>query len=503
MATENELGSDNIRDTHWLGEVVDNNDPKNNGRCRVKVYGKFDNLTNDAIPWASPSNSMAPGQHIIPNKGDIVSITFDNGNIYTPTYSYQINQSPELKNDILNGSAEPQNVVSLIYDIVRNFRFYLSKEDGLVMTTGADKNSQPMIRFSPDGKMFLNADQIFIASNSKDEAEPAVKGETLRKLLDSFMASFLSHTHPTGTGPSGPPLPPEKAQVTETKGKLDTIKQYKAGGGSSSTPTSSSGSSGTSGTSASTSGTSGTTGTSGTSAASTSGTSGTSGTTTSTGGSGATYSTEDEIILDANGAPQPISGITSGDEVNDTDVGKNKGNDTSTTFYNRKFKGIQSTSIINAVDYTLKSGEAKSLCSRYTSNIARNYVAGLHGKKMIPGATFPANGNANGKGYFATLESIGYKKIAGGSNISKSQLASILSQDFDIGDVVCYWATDGSTADSCRQYGHTQIFTGGLHTRSNGHKWSTDTRNNFDTYFVYKSKPASTWNLLIFKAPQV
>ena len=504
MATEYELGSDNIRDTHWLGEVVDNNDPNKNGRCKVKVYGKFDKLPNISIPWASPSNSMAPGQHIVPNIGDIVSITFDNGNIYTPTYSFQINQNPSLKNDILNGSTEPQNVVSLIYDIVRNFRFYLSKEDGMVMTTGSDKESQPMIRFSPDGKIFLNADQIFIASNSKDEKEPAVRGETLRQILDGYMSAFLSHKHPSSTGPTGAPLPPEQINVNTLKGKLDTIKQYKAGSGSSSITNNSGGSATTGSTTANAQG--GTSGTSGTNAnantapvTSTSGTSGIS----SIPGVPANYSTEDEIILDPNGAPQPLTGVSLGDEVSDTDAGKNVGNDTSTAFYNGKPKAIQATSIIDAVNYTLKKGEAKSLCARYTANIAKNYVAGLQGKSMSAGAATSANGNANGKGYFATLAGLGYKKTLGGSNISKQKLMDILSQDFDIGDVVCYWAVDGAVADSCKLYGHTQIFTGGLHNRSNGHKWSTDDRNNFNTYFVYKSRPATTWNLLIFKAPQV
>ena len=45
MATVDEIGgSDNIRDTHWLGKVVENKDPLKNGRCKVMVFGKFDNV---------------------------------------------------------------------------------------------------------------------------------------------------------------------------------------------------------------------------------------------------------------------------------------------------------------------------------------------------------------------------------------------------------------------------------------------------------------------------
>lgn len=49
----NELYRDNLRDAHWLGEVVVNEDPLLKGRCRVKVFGKFDQLTDDAIPMGN------------------------------------------------------------------------------------------------------------------------------------------------------------------------------------------------------------------------------------------------------------------------------------------------------------------------------------------------------------------------------------------------------------------------------------------------------------------
>lgn len=505
--TENELGSDNIRDTHWLGEVVDNNDPLKNGRCKVKVYGKFDLIPTDAIPWASPSNVFAPGQHVVPRKGDIVSITFDNGNIYLPMYAYQINQNPELKKEVLSGAANAQDVISLIYDAMRNFRFYVSKEDGLILTTGEDNHKAPMLRFH-DGKIFLNAESIFISSNWKDEKEPAVKGETLRKILDDFMAEFLKHKHPTSQGPSGPPLPAEATKVTAIKSKLETIKQVKKG----STTPDGSGGTGATGASGGTTPAANTPANQGGNTANNTSTTtqpaqnqNSTGTTTPANSAAATeekptYDTSDEIILDPNGEPVAVTGITSGEELLDFD-NKSSGNDISTSFYNGNATSKQLNSIKNAVESTFAGGETQGLCSRYTYNHARNYVAALKGKAVIKGANFSANGNANGGGYHASLVALGYKKIAGGVNMSKSQLANSLKMDYDIGDIVVYWASNGSPADSCRHYGHTQIFTGGVHARSNGHKWCTDNRNNYNTYFVYGTKPATTWNFLIFKAP--
>lgn len=217
-----ELYKDNIRETHWIGEVIDNKDPNNNGRCRVKVYGKFDQLPNDAIPWATPMNRDQVGAHSIPRIGDIVAVRFDNGNIYHPEYWFQINQNKELKDEVLNSSSASQNVVSLVYDAERNVRIWWSPEDGLTMTTGGGKDQKPAIRFSNDGKIYLHSEDIFIASSNNDESEPAARGETLSKFLGKILDFIKTHTHVTPAGPSGPAMPPVSIDAIMLKSKLDS-----------------------------------------------------------------------------------------------------------------------------------------------------------------------------------------------------------------------------------------------------------------------------------------
>ena len=94
---------------------------------------------------------------------------------------------------------------------------------------------------------------------------------------------------------------------------------------------------------------------------------------------------------------------------------------------------------------------------------------------------------------------MGYKKNIIGT-ITKDQLIQNLSKDFDIGDVVSYYGMD-NTNNSYARYGHTQIFTGGLQNGSGGYKWSTDNRQNYQSYFVYKNKPCDQWYFVVFKAP--
>jgi hypothetical protein len=228
MATDNELEKDNIRETHWIGEVVDNIDPVSLGRCRIKVYGKFDKLPIDSIPWATPMNRDSVGFHSVPNIGTIVAVRFDNGNIYHPEYWFQINQSKSLKNDILDNSAEAHNVVSLVYDEVRNIRIYHSPEDGLVITRGTGAKERPLIqidengniKISTDNQIFLDSGNIFLSNtgeSGEDTAEPAVRGVSLQKWLDMLLDDYKNHFHPTPTGPSGPPTATTPVIISKLK----------------------------------------------------------------------------------------------------------------------------------------------------------------------------------------------------------------------------------------------------------------------------------------------
>lgn len=228
MATDKELDKDNIRETHWIGEVVDNADPKFLGRCRVKVYGKFDKLPNDAIPWATPMNRDFVGSHNVPNVGTVVAVRFDNGNIYHPEYWFQINQSKALKTDVLEGSSAAHDVVSLIYDEVRNIRIYHSPEDGLVITRGTGAKERPLIQIDEKGyikissaeKIFLDSGNVFLSNTgegSEDEKEPAVRGVSLEKWLNKLLDDYKNHFHPTGVGPSGPPAATTPSTVSSLK----------------------------------------------------------------------------------------------------------------------------------------------------------------------------------------------------------------------------------------------------------------------------------------------
>ena len=213
-----ELYKDNLRDTHWLGKVLDNLDPLKLGRCKVMVYGKFDKIPPESIPWASSANSNALGAHSTPKIGDIVSIRFDNGDIYHPEYTFTINSIDRdtFRNEVLDGMNEElaTSAHSILYDRDAKIRIYYSPNDGLVITGGEGAKERPIIqidemnriKISTDKEIYLDAGNVYLSNTGEleeDTAEPAVRGKSLEAFLEEFKTLYNSHIHPTPMGPSG------------------------------------------------------------------------------------------------------------------------------------------------------------------------------------------------------------------------------------------------------------------------------------------------------------
>ena len=74
----------------FTGKIIDNNDPDKLGKCKVKVYGIFDDIPNEDIPWASPDftySGSTQGNFVVPPVNTIVRCYFNNNDIYLPHYT--------------------------------------------------------------------------------------------------------------------------------------------------------------------------------------------------------------------------------------------------------------------------------------------------------------------------------------------------------------------------------------------------------------------------------
>jgi hypothetical protein len=242
-----DLFSDDLRTSNWLAKVIDDQDPDFEGKVKVRVFGKFDDVADEDLPWARPStrstggSATGSGFHSVPKVESVIGINFDNGDIYEPEYFFIQHVSDELKAEIQNSYANAQ---SLIYDTVTEggVKVFFTEEKGLMFdykqTQINIKPDNSMTVINPNGdSIVLNNDGTVVITTSKQATvkSPAVvidaantielgKGAIEKLVLgDSFMALFNAHTHIGNLGaPTTPPvLPMTPAQLSQ-KPKVTT-----------------------------------------------------------------------------------------------------------------------------------------------------------------------------------------------------------------------------------------------------------------------------------------
>jgi hypothetical protein len=257
MLNEQTAYKDDLMGTSWIGEVVDVEDPQKIGRIRVKVYGKFDDIPTESIPWAYPGNNHSSGSKTggsffsVPKVGSLVSVKFDNGNIYHPEYFFNQKISDEVKTEvdpdyptndykktshvILYDTADSKNLIKVYYTTTKGFMVdFLEtqiniKPDKSIDIHTASSNSKILIE--DDGKLTVyhkgdikidcDANAKISVKNNVDlkctklvvnhsasielgqgAVEPLVLGNT-------FMSLFNAHTHVGNLGaPTSPPMVP-------------------------------------------------------------------------------------------------------------------------------------------------------------------------------------------------------------------------------------------------------------------------------------------------------
>lgn len=250
---------DDLDGTSWLGEVVDIDDPNRNGRIRVRVYGKFDQIPTSDIPWAHPGNNFTGGSSSgggffsVPKLGSIVSVKFDNGNLYHPEYFFNQKISEEAKAEI-EGSYENAHII--IYDTITegSLKVFFTEEKGMMIDY---KESQ--INIKPDKSVIIKtasgngeiemldngslnikqANDINIETTTdvkiKSKSVIVEQSDTIElgegaseKLIlgDSFLKLFNQHNHIGNLGaPTSPPIiPMTPTQHLSGKGSKPVVK---------------------------------------------------------------------------------------------------------------------------------------------------------------------------------------------------------------------------------------------------------------------------------------
>jgi hypothetical protein len=227
----------------YLGKVVDIRDPLYQGRARIEVFGIFDGIPSDDLPWAeqiaglSFGGNFGGGNITIPRLGSIVAVHFEDNNYYKMNYHYLKEISSDLLTELKEDNSY-EGTHSLVYDSEAQpgiLKMIYTRKKGLVFQlgdatiqldtqdAGTDKEKLRIVLKLNDDEIRMEKQgakqKVIIKSENIELGEEAIEKVILG---NKFLQLYNQHTHPTGVGPSGVPVVPmidaqHLSQVSKTK----------------------------------------------------------------------------------------------------------------------------------------------------------------------------------------------------------------------------------------------------------------------------------------------
>jgi hypothetical protein len=219
----------------YLGRIVDINDPLKKGRAKISVFGIFDDIPVENIPWAEQIPGLSFGANYgggnitVPRLDAVVSVHFEGENYYKMTYEYIKEQSQDILAELQEENSY-EGTQSLVYDgeaLPGTLKIIYTRKKGLVISLGEAKvqldtqnggELRIVVKMGED-EIRMEQSKVIVKCNNIELGEGAVE-----KLVkgSTFLTYFNSHTHPTGVGPSGTPIVPmtdqaHLSQVSKTK----------------------------------------------------------------------------------------------------------------------------------------------------------------------------------------------------------------------------------------------------------------------------------------------
>jgi len=227
----------------YLGRVVDIKDPLYQGRAKIDIFGFFDGIPVEDLPWAEQIAGMSFGGNFgggnitIPRVGTIVAVHFEDNNYYKITYHYIKEFSQDLQEELKQENSY-EGTHSIIYDSEAQpglLKMIYTKKNGLVFQLGEatiqlDTQNAGTDKEKLRIKIKMNDDEVRM-EKSGGKQKVIIKSENIELgegavekviLGNKFLQLYNQHTHPTGVGPSGVPIvpmvdPQHLSQVSKTK----------------------------------------------------------------------------------------------------------------------------------------------------------------------------------------------------------------------------------------------------------------------------------------------
>jgi hypothetical protein len=216
MSRNHDINSRDFEDLlekQFLGIVVDIDDPRKEGRAKVRVASIYDEIPVEDIPWAFPKNrgtvfgqAGKGGAVSIPKLNSVVAVVFDNGNPYSPEFFSLQELADDVKSTLAEeGEYEGSHII--LFDGDQELKIWFSVNKGVTVSlkdASINIAQDKTITIKTDSKVVLDTQNIELG---KDATESVIKG-------DAFARFFNSHTHPAAGAP--PALPMGSALLSKT-----------------------------------------------------------------------------------------------------------------------------------------------------------------------------------------------------------------------------------------------------------------------------------------------
>ena len=185
----------------YLGIVDDNNDPDRDSKCRIRVINIFDGLPTEDIPWATPFKDLNGIACSLPDKGKVVGVHFENGDIYNPIYRYSEHYNVNLKQKLDSITEEDYtSMKALIFD--HKTQIFVNDSEGLNIDHKFNK-----INIAKDSiNLELKDNYGSINIGTKDADQQAILGNNLLDWFDVFVDELLGISGGPFLGNLGAPV---------------------------------------------------------------------------------------------------------------------------------------------------------------------------------------------------------------------------------------------------------------------------------------------------------
>lgn len=207
----------------YRGEVVSVDDPLRRGRVKVHVFGVFDGLPPEHLPWAIFADPLMGGQEdlggfITPDIGSHVWVFFEEGDHTLPVYFAGAPARPHGPSEATSGEY-PRNKVfktqaGFVFEVddtpgeTRLRIKHPSGNESIARDDGSEwKYVGKDLVVEVDESVLINCPKIDLGEPSS--LEQSVLGKQLEEWINGQLIPWLnSHEHPTAN--SGPPSAPSE-----------------------------------------------------------------------------------------------------------------------------------------------------------------------------------------------------------------------------------------------------------------------------------------------------